>query len=80
MKRIGLELSEQQAEVLLEQLSPAAKLQLVRRWEHQTRSDQFRALLARIDARLRRHPTWAREALKVVGPARRAFYAGRARH
>ena len=79
-RAVQLELSEPQAERLLDQLAPAVKIRLVRRWGHQTRSAQFRTLVARIDARLRRNPRLAREAMKVVGPARRALYARRARH
>jgi len=81
MKReIELGLSEQQAEQLLEQLSPTAKLHLVRRWEQETWPVRFRQLLARIDRTVQQNPRWAREALKAVGPARRAFYARRRRH
>ena len=80
MRKVVIELSTEQAEQLLEQLPSDAKLDLVRRWEHRTRSAQFRALVARIDERLRRNPGLARKAMKVVGPARRAFYARRARH
>ena len=81
MKReIELGLSAQQAEQLLEQLSPTVKLHLVRRWERETWPVRFRQLLARLDARIRRNPRLVRDALKTIGPARRAFYARRRRH
>ena len=80
MKQVSVHLSEQQAEELLEQLPPSQKLQLVRRWAHQTWPTRFRQLLAQIDRRARRQPRLMREALKAVDPARRAFHARRPRH
>ena len=79
MRKVELGLSEQQAEQLLEQLSPRVKIHLVRRWEQETWPTRFRALLARIGQRARRHPRLVREALKVIEPARREFYARRRR-
>ena len=73
-------LTVRQAEQLFEHLSPAVKIRLVRRLEQETWPVRFRLLLARIDQRLRKSPRLAREALKTVGPARRAFYARRRRH
>jgi hypothetical protein len=43
-------------------------------------TQRFLKLLARVDQRVRRNPRLAREALKAIGPARRAFYASRRRH
>ena len=79
-QKVELELPVEQVEQLLDQLSPALKIRLVRRWEQNDRLARFRTLLMRIDRRLRRNPRLAREAMKVVEPARRAFYARRARH
>ena len=80
MQKISVRLSTKQAEQLLEQLSPAVKIRLVRRWERQTWPERFRRLLARIDRRVQQHPRSAREALKSAAQARREFYARRARH
>ena len=80
MRKVVIELSTEQAEQLLEQLPSDAKLDLVRRWEQETWPVRFRRLLARIDRKVKQNPRWAREALKAVGPARRAFYARRRRH
>ena len=77
MQKVSVELSEQQAAELLKQLSPTVKIHLVRQWERETWPVRFRQLLAQIDRRVRQHPSAAREALKIVGPARRAFYAAR---
>ncbi len=79
MRKVHLELSPQQAEQLLDQLPVETKIDLVRRWEHVTWPKRFRRLLAQIDRRVRSRPRLARAALKAVGPARRAFYAGRHR-
>ena len=79
MQKVSVELSAKQAERLLEQLAPSVKIHLVRRWERELWPERFRRLLTRIDQRLRRNPRLAREALKTIGPARRAFYARRAR-
>lgn len=80
MQKVAVELSTRQAEQLLEQLSPSAKIQLLRRWERETWPERFRQLIARIDRSVRKNPQSAREALKAVEPARRAFYARRNRH
>lgn len=80
MQKVAVELSEKQAEQLLEQLSPTVKLQLVRRWEHQTWPTRFQQLLARLDQRLRQAPRLAQEARKTIGPSRRAFHARRHRY
>ena len=80
MQKVSVELSTEQAEQLLEQLSPAVKIRLVRRWEHETWPRRLRHLLARIDRRVKRHPRLFDRAMKVVGPARRASYARRDRH
>ena len=80
MKReIALGLSEQQAEYLLERVSPQVRLHLVRRWERETWPQRFQQLLARLDQRVRRSPRLAREALKAIAPARQAFHAARRR-
>lgn len=79
MQKIAVELSTKQAEWLLDQLSPAVKIRLVRRWEHQTWPLRFRRLLAQIDQRVQRHPKLSQDALKAIEPARRAFYASRRR-
>ena len=80
MKReIELGLSEQQAEYLLERVSPKVRLHLVRRWERETWPQRLRQLLARVDQRVRQSPHLAREALKAMAPARRAFHAARRR-
>lgn len=78
--KVELELPVEQIEQLLDQLTPAVKIRLVQRWERQDRLSRFRALLARIDRRLRRHPHLAREAMKEAASARRSFYARRAGH
>ena len=77
--KMSTDLTERQAEQLLEHLSPAVKIRLVRRFEQETWPVRFRLLLAQIDRRVRQHPQWARAALKSIGPARRAFYAARRR-
>ena len=79
MQKVSVELSAKQAEQLLAQLSPAIRIHLVRQWEQETWPVRFRHLLTRIDRQIRQRPAWAREAMKVVGPARRAFYARRRR-
>ena len=79
-QKVELELPVEQIEQLLDQLSPTLKIRLVRRWEQTDRLARFRALLARVDRRLRRNPRLAREAMNAVEPARRAFYARRAGH
>lgn len=77
MQKVLVELSMKQARQLLNQLSPKLKIYLVRQWELETWPTRFRHLLTRIDARARRNPRLAREALKAIGPARRASYARR---
>lgn len=77
MPKPVLELSTKQAEQLLDQLPPAVKIRLVRRWKQQDWAVQFRRLLDRIDARLRKNPQLRRDALRVIEPARREFYARR---
>ena len=81
MRKVHLELSAYQAEQLLEQLPVEAKLDLVRRWEHETWPKRFRRLVEEVGRRAQSHPRLARKALKDIAPARRAFYAARrARH
>ena len=80
MKKISLELSEAQVEQLLDELPLPRKIEVVRRWEQETWPKRFRQLLAKIDRRLKQNPRLAKEARKAIGPARRAFYAGRHRH
>ena len=80
MQKTSVDLTAKQAEQLLKQLSPKVKMYLVRQWELETWPARFRKLLAQIDARVRRNPRLVREALKAVGPARRASYARRRRH
>ncbi len=80
MSKVAVELSEKQAEHLLNQLSPKVKMYLVRRWEEETWPERFRQLLARVDRRVRRRPRLAQEALQAIGPARRAFHASHGRH
>ena len=79
-KKIAMNLSVRQAEQLLDQLSPAVKIHLVRRWQKQTWPDRFQQLLNRIDRRIRRNPALAREALKELRPNGQASHAGRRRH
>lgn len=79
MLKATVDLTMTQAEQLLEQVSPQVKIRLVRRWEQETWPVRFRALLRRIDRRLKRQPQLARSLLKTVAPARRAFYAARGR-
>ena len=79
MQKVSVELSPQQAEQLLEQLSPAVKIQLVRRWEQETWPKRLQQLLQRVDQRWKRHPQLAQRALRDIAPARRAFYAARGR-
>ena len=80
MKKVGVELSAKQAEQLLNQLPVSVKIYLVRRWAKETWPDRFRRLLQGIDDRLDQNPSLKRQALKAIGPARRAFYASRCRH
>jgi hypothetical protein len=80
MQKVSVELSAKQAEQLLDQLSVQVKIRLVRRWEQQTWPERFRQLLQQMDHRIQQDPRLVREALQVVGPARRAFYASRRRH
>ena len=80
MQKVSVDLSARQAERLLEQLSPQVKIRLVRRWEQKLWPARFRQLLTQIDQRVRRNRGAAQAALKVVLPARRAFYASRDRH
>ena len=82
MQKVAVQLSEKEAGQLLEQLanqvSPATKIRLVRHWgQRGTRLARFRALMARIDQRLQQHPEWRQQALDVIAPARREFYARR---
>jgi hypothetical protein len=77
MQKVSIDLSIKQAEQLLEQLPVETKVVLVRRWEQEMWPQRLRDLLAQIDRRVQKHPRLAKEAMKVVGPARRAFYAAR---
>ena len=80
MKKISVELSEKQAERLLEQLPVSVKIYLLRRWEKQTWPARLGQLLSKIDSHVRGNPRLAQKALKVVGPARQDYYARRNRH
>ena len=80
MQKVSIQLSEKQAAQLLKQLSPSVKIHLVRCWERETWPARFRQLLAQIDRRVQQNPAAAQEALKIVGSARRVFYARRNRH
>jgi hypothetical protein len=77
MQKITLELSEKQAEQVLQQLSQPVKIRLVRRFEQETWPQRLRDLLTRIDRRVKRHPRLFDRAMKVVQPVRRASYARR---
>ena len=77
MLKATVDLTMAQAEQLLEQASPQMKIRLVRRWEQETWPTRFRALLRRIDRRLKKQPHLARQLMKTVGPARRAFHPAR---
>jgi hypothetical protein len=79
MQKVVVELSAKQAEQLFDQLPPAVKIRLARKWEREQWPDQLRQTLRRVQARVRKHPDWAKEALKAIGPARREFYARRRR-
>ena len=80
MRKVSVELSAKQAQRLLNQLSPKVKIYLIRQWELETWPIRLRNLLAQIDARVRRNSRLARQALKTVGPARRALYARHPRY
>ncbi len=77
---IGLgKISLRQIEQAVEALPQTEKIRLIRRLERQTWGDRMDRLLARIDARVKRHPISERQVTAMVEQVRQQLHDKRGR-
>ena len=75
MQKVSVELTEQQAEQLLDQLSPEKKIQLVRRWERKVRRDRWEPLVLKMRERFAQRPLSARAIRRLCETVRQDRFA-----
>lgn len=72
---VRIEINPIQLKKAITQLSLRERAKLVEALQRQTWAERFRQLLARIDTRLKKTPPSQKEINKIVGEARKEYYA-----
>lgn len=74
LKKVRISLDPEQLKEIITQLKPTEKARLIEELQRDTWQERFKALLCRIDQRLKTHPLSEKEILLEVEKARQEYY------